>query len=1000
MSAINKKFATQSFLDQVDDEDVLAAILKLRRHGKQPELLPAKDKTPVLHRLLDHSVKLVDEQRPLENKTAVKNQYMDELDDDDVFAALQAMQRKMPPHMRTLYREIDLNHQRREDAQLILPPSMRKQPIASEGEDGKVDDSLDEMPREETEETATEAVAGVSLQFDGAYEWNVVSVAKRAEKHEAEAQDSSYGQDHRNEKPKRRGFFKKIMSVGNPTSAATSDHIEPETNCELADNGNDADNHLSVQVQEHQIEKPKRRGLLRKMLSVGNLAHTASDESEGASWQVEETREMVEMRSEPGLPDEDHAIGKPTRLGLLRRSRSSGNLVTAVQESSSWQVESVQQSEESREAALSAYVQNVILPRKGRHRFRKPKLRSVLKGIRVAASRANPFVPGDSDEEDDSSQVEDEELSREVLETKMEFDARSAASLVDQDHDFEKSKGHGLLKRFMKASRSRANSFVSDENCQEEDLSQVEGKRQREMPEMDFDARSAASLVDQDYDFGKLNRRGLLKKMLSSASLASFVGPAQNDSPFQVEQDFRREEQKSTLSGYTQNSALSPGESNRMKKSKQNGLVKRVKSTGDLASVWAQDQHDPQQRSYPLDEDQRRVAHEAVLSDCGVSSPYESHRIKTQKRRWLVNSAKSMDAAESTEFPKESDLDPVLRCFDNQDAQTQAHRRNPRHPRHPRHMEQLRSCWRSARKEPATEVEDDESQRVGVLVEERSLESQPLIPSFDEKHHKSPGHERRLKKLLQIRRKESSEESADFAVHLPAFLPHQYTVETHSDPSPNADSVILSQRSSSLNSEIRQKGALEDYDNVSYRDESGYIERKNARRRARLAEREFKYPHSVHPPSNVTCSAATSDDMESKVLRATDLVCGDGNTVKSIARTDGFTAKSNRRERSHSLFGGRGACQGDPIPYTCTVSSIGERASDHKDGQVFDRILDYFEEKIGCQNDELYIEGEGDESFADSSYAYSRTESSLIYTRKTSLSTEASTVENEGTIAI
>lgn len=1055
MSANGKKYVTRSFLDQIDDEDVLAAILKLRRRGNQPELLPVKDKTPVLHRLLEQSAKLIDEQRTLENKIAVKNQYVEEFDDDDVFAALHSMQRKMPPQMKALYREIDLNHQGHEKSQLILPPSMRKRLVAEEEEDGKVDDSLDKVPRaesfnttlqntqisknssehvaalsknrsehvatskqydmpeqetsierdeiafrhlsrEETEETATEAVAGVSLQFDGVYEWKVVSVAEKIEKEEVEAQDSSQGQDKQIEKLKRRGFFKKMLSVGNSASAAASDHIAPESpllrlehdqDCEVAVNGNDAENHVSVQVQDRQIEKPKRRGLLRKM-----LAYTASDES--ASWQLDEARDAVEARSELELPDEDHEIEKPKRFGLLRRSRSSGNLATAdIQDSSSRQVEGAQQSEVSREAALSAFVQDVILPSKGKHRFRTPKLRTVLRGIRAAASRANPFTPGDSDDGGNSSHVEDEneKVSREVLETENEFDSRSGASLLDQDHDFKKSKFRGLLKR-IKASRSRANTLVSDDNDQEEAIQQ----REVAESEKDFEIRSLVSPLDreQDHQIEKSGRHGLLKKMLSSASLPKLLGPAKSEhesSPLQVNEGLRGEESEATL-------ASSPRESNLMKKSKQTWLVKRVRSTGDLASMWAQYQHDHEILSYQLDEDQGREAPDAALSDCGISSPYESHRIKTQKRRWLVNSAKSIDAAESDGSPNQSDLDPKLRSFDNQDVHTQACRRS----RNPRHMEQLRSRWRSARKEAATgksheEVDGEESQRAGVLVEEHSLQNQETIPSVAE----SPGHLTRLKKRLLIRRKQSSEESADHAV--PDFLPHQHAVETHADPSPKSDSVLPPEHSSSLISEIRQQGDLDNYDNISYHDESGYIELKNARRRARLKERKLKYPHSVHPTPNVSCGAANSDDIESKVLRATDLVCGDGNasTVRSTARTDGFKAKSNPSDRSHSFFGVRALCQDDLIPYTCNGSSTGERASDHQDGQIFDRILDYFE-KIGCQNEELFIEGDDDESFAGSSLAYSRAESSAIFTqRKTSLaSTEASTVEDDGTITI
>jgi hypothetical protein len=692
MSANEKKFVTQSFLDQIEDEDVLAAILKLRHHGKQPEFLPVKDKTPVLHRLLDHWVKLTDEQRPLEDKTAVKNQYMDELDDDDVFAALQAMQRKIPPHMKTPYREIDLNHLRREELQLILPPSMRKHLVADEGEDGKVDESLDEVPRvesfntllqqtqssknsseyvaslsqksreriatskqydmpeqetsietdeiafkqisqEETEETPAEAVAEASLQFDGVYEWRVLSVVEKVEKQEVEAQDLLQGQDHQIDMPKRRGFFKKIMWVGKHASAAASDHIEPKS----------------------------------PML------------------QVEDSQECKLVNDGTDVQDE------------------------------------------------------------------KPKRR------------------------------------------------------------------------------------------------------------------------------------------------------------------------------------------------------------------------------------------------------------KTQTRRWLVNSAKTIDEVESTGSPNQSDLGPELRSFDNEDVHTQARRQS----RHPRQMEQLRNRWRSARKESTAgnsheEVDDGESQRTEVLVEERSLENQETIPSFDERHEKSPGQVKRREKLLQTRRKQSSDELADHVV--PAFLPHQYIVETHADPSLSFDGALSSQRSSSLISEVRQNGALEDYNNVRYRGESGCIEKKNARRRVRLNERNSKYPHSVHLAPNVSCGAATSDDIESKVLRATDLVCGDGNvsTIKSTARTDGFKAKSNPRDRSHSFFGGRAVYQDDLIPYTRSGSSTRERASDQQGGQVFDRILDYFEEKIGCQNDELYIEGDDDESFAESSLAYSRAESSVIFTpRKTSLSsTEASTVEDEGAIAI
>jgi hypothetical protein len=1077
MSASEKKFAAKSFLDQIDDEDVLAAILKLRRHGKS-ELLPVKDETPVLHRLLDHSVKLVDEQRPLENKRVVKNQYVDELDDDDVFEALQAMQRKMPPHMKALYREIDLNHQRREESQLILPPSMRKYPVAGESEDGKVDDSLDEVPRvdsfntllqqtqssknsstfsrksrgrvatgkqydmpeqetsietdeiafkqilrNETEEAAAEAVAGVSLRFDGVFEWKVVSAEEKAEEQEVEAQDLSQGQDHQIERPKRRGFFKKIMSAGNYASAAASKYIEPENpllqvedsqECELVNSANDV-----------QDENPRRRRLSRKMLSVGNLAHTASDES--ATWQAEETREMAESRGEPDPPHEDHEIETPLRLGLLRRSsRSSVNLATAdVQESSSWQVESVQQSEASREAALTAYVQDVILPARGRHRSRKPKLRTVLRGIRVAASRANPFAPGDSDEEDDSSHVEDEEISHEVFETENAFDTRSVVSLLDQDHDLEKPKGLGLLKRIMKASRSRANSFVSDENHQEEDSSQVKGDRQREVPETEKDKKNAVSLLDQEQEnrIEKPNRRGLLKKMLSSSSLAAFVvgpeesehedspfqverdqiekpnrrgllkklsssslatflGPYQSEhesSPFQVEEDLRRDEVESKLVVHTQNDALSPGESHHMKKSKKNWLVKRVRSTGDLASVWAHDQHDQESVSYQLDEDQRRVAAKAAVSDCGASSPYESHLIKTQIRRWLVNSAKTIDNIESTGAPNQSDLGPELRSFDSEDVHTQARRQS----KHPRQMEQLRNRWRSVRKEftagkPHEEADDEESRRAEMLAEKRSLENQETIPSFDEKHEKSPGHVTRLKKLLQTRKKQSSGELVDHVE--PEFLPRQYKV-THAGPSLSFDGALSSQRSNSLISEICQKGALEHYDNVRYGDECEYFEKKNARRLARLNEQKSNYPHSVHAGPNLSCGAATGGGIESKVLRETDLVCGDGNAsaIKSTARPYGLKAKTNHRGRSHSFLGGRAVYRDDLIPYSCSGSSTRERASDHPGDQIFDRILDYFEEKIGCQN-----EGDDDESFAESSLAF----------------TAASTVDDEKTVAI
>jgi hypothetical protein len=65
MAAHQQKFVTQSFLDQIDDEDVLTAILQLRRRGNQPELLPTKDRTPVLHRLRERSPIQKARERPL-----------------------------------------------------------------------------------------------------------------------------------------------------------------------------------------------------------------------------------------------------------------------------------------------------------------------------------------------------------------------------------------------------------------------------------------------------------------------------------------------------------------------------------------------------------------------------------------------------------------------------------------------------------------------------------------------------------------------------------------------------------------------------------------------------------------------------------------------------------------------------------------------------------------------------------------------------------------------
>jgi hypothetical protein len=233
-AAASKKMVNQSFLDQIDDEDVLAAILKLRRRGTkqpEPELLSEKDKDPVdpvLHRLQRrHSAKLEAEQRSREKRTRVKSEYMDELDDDDVFAALQAMRHKMPPEMKLRYKDIDLKQKKREEPplvekpHLILPPSLRK-PSASEGEDGRTLDSLEEAPTIGSFNTILEQTQGSVTSFEqvaSLSENNSEQVATR-KVYDAPEYDMSVETDEIT--------FKQLAKKESPTQAVEQESESPD----------------------------------------------------------------------------------------------------------------------------------------------------------------------------------------------------------------------------------------------------------------------------------------------------------------------------------------------------------------------------------------------------------------------------------------------------------------------------------------------------------------------------------------------------------------------------------------------------------------------------------------------------------------------------------------------------------------------------------------------------------------------------------------------------